>query len=455
MEIRHVSPGLRQSSRSALVISFVLHAIALAIFGVYFTVHTVPYAAETSLAIEWIELPQAQVRKLFPRKELQTTEKTFLLEKTLVPRMEAIPSPNLIPEVHQRSPNPLTQSVELNPHRLSAYLPEATSIANLEESRTRPVVSVPTRTLPGSTSGRGVESERVRAAGAEIQTQGLSIVRSTGAESAYSIAQPKFADATTLLRDDQLGAVLQGKGNDITGHIRIVRVKHSLSDWWQDPTAMASFIEFLQEHTRIRADMKFEGGALPLTDERILDAPLLIMTGHDKDITLSRGLVRDGPLTEGLSNAERINLRKYLLDRQGTLFFDDCGFNGLFAEQVRQELRKTLPEYDLEDIPHNHEVYSIYYELSGPPQGGDIFWNSENNPKVSAFKFHKGIFINRRLAVLYNRKDYMCAMETAEIESRTLLRLRRSPTVYRFMTNLIVYALKYGGNVDRTRYAFR
>lgn len=455
MRFRDTKRGWTSSSRGAFVISFVLHAVGLALFGVYIVLRHVPYPLDTAVAIEWIELPQSQIRKLFPRKELLSVERTMPLESALSPGVQTTPSPNVIPEVVRRSPEPLLQSVELNPRRLSAVLPEAVSLVDLPESRTRSSVSVPVGTLPGSLSGRGVETGRVRAAGANPQRQGLSVVHATEATSDLSLHQPKFTDTTILLRDDQLGAVLQGKGNDITGHIRIIRVKHSLSDWWQDPTAMASLVEFLSEHTRIRADMKFEGGALPLTDERILDAPLLIMTGHDKDITVGRNLIRGGPLTDGLSDVERMNLRKYLLDRKGTLFFDDCGFNGLFAEQVRQELRKVLPEYDLQDIPHNHEVYTIFYELSGPPQGGDIFWNSENNPKMSVFKYHKGIVLNGRLAVLYNRKDYMCAMETAEIESRTMLRLRRSPNVYRFMTNLIVYALKYGGNVDRSRYAAR
>jgi hypothetical protein len=46
----------------------------------------------------------------------------------------------------------------------------------------------------------------------------------------------------------------------------------------------------------------------------------------------------------------------------------------------------------------------------------------------------------------------MCAMETAEIPSRTMLRLRRSTDVHRFMTNLLFYAMKYGGNTDRSGY---
>ena len=251
---------------------------------------------------------------------------------------------------------------------------------------------------------------------------------------------------------EKLGGILQGTGNEIRGHIRLIRLKHSLSDWWQDPTAIPALIKWLEEHTSIRADMDFAGGALRLTDPQIMDAPLIIMTGHDKDITVGRGLAKDGPLQTGFTPTERAALRKYIVEKGGMLFFDDCGFNGLFAHIVADELKQIFPEYPLEILPHDHELYSIYYDLPKPPTGGDVYWGNENNAQPTQFRFQKGITIDDRLAVVYNRKDYMCAMETAEIESRTMLRLRRSTDVYRFMSNLLIYALKYGGNTDRTRY---
>lgn len=257
---------------------------------------------------------------------------------------------------------------------------------------------------------------------------------------------------TQLVPHDELGAVLIGEGKNISGQIRLIRIKHSLSDWWQDPTAMNSLIKWLESNTKLRADMKFEGGALKLNDDRILDAPFLIMTGHDKDITASRDMERGGPLVSELSDAERQNLREYLVDRKGTLFFDDCGFNGVFAAQIQRELKQIMPEHDLVNLPHNHEIYTSYYELSGPPDGGDVFWGSENKAQASKFKTHKAIVIDGRIAVLFNRKDYMCAMETVEVTSRTMLRMRRSTDVYRFMTNLFIYAMKYGGNVNRFNY---
>ena len=251
---------------------------------------------------------------------------------------------------------------------------------------------------------------------------------------------------------ERLGGILEGTGNEIRGHIRLIRLKHSLSDWWQDPTAIPSLIKWLEEHTPIRADMDFAGGALQLTNPKIMDAPLIIMTGHDKDITVGRGLAKDGPLQIGFTSEERAALRKYIIEKGGMLFFDDCGFNGLFAHIVADELRQIFPEYPLEILPHDHEIYSIHYHLPKPPKGGDVFWGNENNAQTTQFRFQKGIIIDNRVAVVYNRKDYMCAMETAEIESRTMLRLRRSTDVYRFMSNLLIYALKYGGNTDRTKY---
>ena len=251
---------------------------------------------------------------------------------------------------------------------------------------------------------------------------------------------------------EKLGGVLEGTGDEIRGHIRLIRLKHSLSDWWQDPTAIPALIKWLENHTPIRADMDFAGGALRLTNPQIMDAPLIIMTGHDKDITVGRGLAKEGPLQTGFTPAERAALRKYIVEKGGMLFFDDCGFNGLFAHIVADELQQIFPEYPLDILPHDHEIYSIHYNLPKPPTGGDVFWGNENNAQPTQFRFQKGIIIDDRLAVVYNRKDYMCAMETAEIESRTMLRLRRSTDVYRFMSNLLIYALKYGGNIDRTRY---
>ena len=268
------------------------------------------------------------------------------------------------------------------------------------------------------------------------------------------------ADLSTQMDKDELGAVLEGTSLSLSGYIRIIRLKHSLSDWWQDPTAIPSFAKWLKENTQLRVDMTYAGGSLHLTDDRILNAPMVIMTGHDKDIAVGRNLNKeDGPLAEGFTRAERAQLRKYIIERGGMLFYDDCGFNGNLAAIVQNEIQRTFPEYPLNSIDHTHEIYTIYYQLPRPPRGGDVFWHNSNKgdsggyfATESQFRFQKGITINRRLAILFNRKDYLCTMETAEVGSRAALSMRRSNDVHRFMTNLLIYQMTYGGNIDRSNF---
>ena len=204
----------------------------------------------------------------------------------------------------------------------------------------------------------------------------------------------------------------------------------------------------------------------------LITSPSLAQQAHEDVVYLKDGTIIRGMIIKQIPNEsitirteERANLRAYIIDRGGVLFFDDCGFNGLFAALVKAELEATFPEYPLKDIPHNHEIYKCYFTLRRPPQGGDVFWSSPGAGQgrgttdaggyrigTSKFAYQKGISIGSRLAVVYNRKDYLCAMETAEVDSRASLRSRRSPDVHRFMTNLLVYAMKYGENTDRSKY---
>ena len=401
---------------------------------------------------------EATLVKLNPTRteiEIRPTHRTVTVNPTLTPNTATSRTPTRVSRIGQL-PKAQTKIVRQGPRFDDALEPvEAADVPTTSNIEVPNAASAHT-SIP---SGGGVPT---------IKRSGAPIVQSRGAGTADT-GFTDFLDGslpTDGLRDgadialrysvkvpkEKLGGVLEGTGTEIQGHIRLIRLKHSLSDWWQDPTAIPALIRWLETHTPIRADLSFAGGALRLTDPQIMDAPLIIMTGHDKDITVGRGLAKDGPLQTGFTPEERAALREYIVDKGGMLFFDDCGFNGLFAHIVADELNHIFPEYLLEIIPHDHEIYSIHYHLPKPPTGGDVFWGNENNAQPTQFRYQKGIIIDKRLAVVYNRKDYMCAMETAEIESRTMLRLRRSTDVYRFMSNLLIYALKYGGNTDRTGY---
>ena len=416
----------RRRNVRALTITLIVHLIAAFFVIQSIREHTVE---EDAIQIEWVELPPPPRTLVRPRQTQQVKDRSDT--ETVSTRAEVV-----IPALSSAN----TQ--ELPP--LETDGPPGLRVAELE------------RDLPDSP----IES-RFEQGGYTRSPHGrdtsMPIIDSTDKEN-LTLAPDEALELEdkTLVSEDRLGAVLEGEGMEIRGHIRLIRLKHSLSDWWQDPSAIPSFAKWLEENTDLRADMEYAGGALPLTDPRILSAPMVIMTGHDKDVTVGRNLAtpnrKNAPLAPHFTSAERAALRKYIVERGGMLFFDDCGFNGTLAATVQHELTRIFPEYYLENLMHDHEIYSIYYDLPRPPTGGDVFWRSENHPKPSQFKYQKGITINNRLGVVYNRKDYLCAMETVEIPSRTMLRMRRSKDVHRFMTNLLIYTMMYGGNTDRSGY---
>lgn len=422
----------RRANRWALVITFLFHLVVAFFVIQSIREHTVE---EDAIYVEWVELPPP-ARTLVRSRQTQPV-KARTDTKTVPTRVQVV-----IPGVSA------TNTEE--PPPLETEDPLAVKIVeSVGDTETR------LHNSPTSSLDRGGYTRSPRG-----RDTGSPIIDDTDKEGSgdVALAPEELLELSeeNLVPEDRLGAVLEGKGMEIRGHIRLIRLKHSLSDWWQDPSAIPSFAKWLEENTDLRADMKYAGGALPLTDPRILSAPMVIMTGHDKDVTVGRNLTspdrKNAPLAPHFTSAERAALRKYIVERGGMLFFDDCGFNGTLAATVQHELTRIFPEYLLENLMHTHEIYSIYYDLPRPPTGGDVFWKSENKAKPSKFKYQKGITINNRLGVVYNRKDYLCAMETVEISSRTMLRMRRSKDVHRFMTNLLIYTMMYGGNTDRSGY---
>jgi hypothetical protein len=251
---------------------------------------------------------------------------------------------------------------------------------------------------------------------------------------------------------DQLGSIIDEEDGVVRGHIRLIRLKHAMSDWWQDPTAIPSLIKWLRDNTpTLTADMRYAGGALPLTDKRTMDAPLLIMTGHDQAMSGSyQRLAEHNSQASGFSSEERAALRKYILDYNGMLFFDYCGDGGnekSFATLVETELRTVFPEYPLTTLEIQHEVFQCYFKLERTPVGGSTFWGTNYKGGNNKWRHIKGISVQGRLgkprlAVVFCPLDYLCSMETAEIDSRAPLSARRSTDVYRFMTNMFVYQMR-------------
>jgi hypothetical protein len=269
-----------------------------------------------------------------------------------------------------------------------------------------------------------------------VKPGGISLVQSIGAalDGMSTMAEDitiGFEDVRPLPPGEPGGRVI-GIGPDIRGVFRLVRVKHDLSDWWADSSSLNALAKWLNEKTQIKTDMNVEGGAVRLTDANLQKSPMLWMTGHDPSIVQSQGLLREGgggqKLDTRLGEREAANLRKYLVQNQGMLVFDDCGVNAPSQAMIKifmAQMRLVMPEYGIERLQNDHPVYRSFYELAGPPVGFDIFWRGTRPPKRN---FLEGVSVGDKLVALMVRRDYMCAMEAVNLPTRSV---NYSPGVYR------------------------
>ncbi len=466
----------KRTSR-AFVASIVVHLFFVLIAGFYFITQTRTF--QEILGIEMFVPPvppKPQVRKPIVKtdpKPVMPLENTFAVETVEVyPRLwdpfrrldDDIP-----PSVLEVSDKVVSVAVPINPNvskvvREHAPTPEITTHADLPMSTARhalavagPAVNV---SAAGSTKiGRGVAKSPVQVKITFQRLPGLSMVEHVGVASASknleSVAGKTFLGNIEIQPPPKgvpCGRVI-GRGRDIRGYLRFARIQHNLSDWWADSSSLNALTKWLNEKTKIRTDMNVEGGAVKLTDANLLKTPIAFMTGHDPAFTRSRNLLGKqyggGKMDNRLTEAEAVGLRKYLVEKGGFLVFDDCGVNAPAQAMVRlflAQMRYVMPEYQIERIDNKHEIYNNFYEMGGPPVGFDIFWWGTRPPKRN---YLEGFSVEDKLSVIIVRRDYMCAMEATSLPSRSV---HYSPGVYRFMTNVVVYALTHGAISDYSRY---
>ncbi len=359
------------------------------------------------------------------------------------PRRVQVNAPVNAPQVRLQNPN--------------VEVPQVVTDANLpvEDSPSALSASAP---VAGSGIGAGPKIGRGVGGGSGVgqrmKVAGISLVDHIGGEvdglgnmaGAITIGA---ADVLPLPKGEPGGRVV-GRGKDIKGVFRLVRVKHSLSDWWADTRALTALAKWLNEKTQIKTDLNVEGGAVALTDANLTKSPMLWMTGHDPSLVQQKSLMRAGERRDNkLTDLESANLRRYLYDKQGMLIFDDCGVNAPAQAMIKifqAQMRLVMPEYGIERIPNDHEVYRSFYELSGPPTGFDIFWWGTRPPKRN---YLEGISVGDKLVAMMIRRDYMCAMEPVSLPTRTV---HYSPGVYRWGTNVVVYSLTTGNISDYKNY---
>lgn len=145
----------------------------------------------------------------------------------------------------------------------------------------------------------------------------------------------------------------------------------------------------------------------------------------------------------GLSSGEVDGLRDYLL-AGGFLFVDD--FWGSFEWQnFEREIRRVLPEYEIVDIPLDHEVFSTFYQIDEVIQVPNVDQGMMGGPTHERDGYVPrclGIFDEKgRLMVVINwNTDLGDAWEWAE---QARYPLEYSTYAYQMGANFIVYAMTH------------
>ena len=144
-------------------------------------------------------------------------------------------------------------------------------------------------------------------------------------------------------------------------------------DWYANPSSLANLLAAIAERTGIAvAERPAEVSA---SDPDLPDHPYLYATGH-------------GNMT--FSDREVERLRSYLRGG-GFLHVDD---NYGLDESFRREIARIFPDVPLAEVPLEHPVYRIFYDL---PSGLPKIHEHDGQP-AQGF----GIFLDGRLAVYYS-----------------------------------------------------
>lgn len=146
-------------------------------------------------------------------------------------------------------------------------------------------------------------------------------------------------------------------------------------DWYANPSSLPNLLRAIRERTGLPVSDR--PAEVKLTDPALFDYPYLYLTGH--------GEIR-------LSDAEVAALRRYLLSG-GFLHADD---NYGLDESFRREIRRVFPDKNLIEIPVDHPIYRIHYELPGLPK----IHEHDGKPAQGFGIFHEG-----RLVVFYSHES--------------------------------------------------
>lgn len=144
-------------------------------------------------------------------------------------------------------------------------------------------------------------------------------------------------------------------------------------DWYSGPSALPNLLAAIRQRTGLKVSDRERVVTLESAD--LWDMPYLFLTGH--------GNIH-------FTDDEVKILRRYL-EQGGFLHADDdYGMDLSF----RREIARVFPDHPLVDVPLDHPVYHIIYQL---PRGIPKIMEHDGLPAQGL-----GIFLGKRLVVYYS-----------------------------------------------------
>ncbi|HOD80331.1 MAG: hypothetical protein BWX88_03956 [Planctomycetes bacterium ADurb.Bin126] len=169
------------------------------------------------------------------------------------------------------------------------------------------------------------------------------------------------------------------QGQKTRDQLVIAQVQHS-GDWDPTPHALPNLMKYIQKNTTLSVQFKRETVSLAQVD--IFKHPVLYMTGL-RDFALKPDEVKQ--------------LRTYL-SSGGVLIADAAAGHAAFDVAFKREIKKVLPNSELETLPLDNPVYQMPYGIKAVDYTEIV---KAQDPTLNA-PVLMGIKIDGQLAVVYS-----------------------------------------------------
>jgi len=173
--------------------------------------------------------------------------------------------------------------------------------------------------------------------------------------------------------------IFHQQGDKTRDQLVIAQIAHN-GDWDPTPHALPNLMKYIQKNTTLNVQFKRE--TVNLADVDIFKHPVLYITG-----------LRDFKLTD----AEVARLKTYLTSG-GVLIADAAAGNAAFDVAFRREIKRVLPNSELETLPADSPVYQMPYAIKTVDYSGIV---KAQDPTLNTPAL-QGIRIDAQLGVLYS-----------------------------------------------------